>query len=133
MAVHGYQSDSVDPDDIDTGTNRGYGLALEGYFTCSEVEWLCRLDEIGGYNTQQVVGRAIQHKAAAQVISDILQTNKINRYTLKPKEELWGRRQYLNGEYANAVNFIAQNLPAEAMDCLECKSSQRHRRTSLLV
>jgi len=126
-------SQVTDTDEISDSGNSPHGVALEGYFSCSEVEWLCRLDELAGYSVQSVVGRAIQHKAAAFLISDILSSNKINRFTLKPKEELWGRRKYLNKEFSNAVQWIAGNLPSEAMDCLACKNGERFRPAPIMV
>ena len=109
------------------------GIVLEGYTTCNEVGWLCRLDNIGGYSTKQVVGRAIQHKGGAFLVSGIIDSQQINRFTLKPKEELYARRNSLQAEYMNAVDWIANNLPIEAMDCLECKSNKKHETRQLLV
>lgn len=109
------------------------GIVLEGYTLCSEVDWLCRLDSIGGYSTKQLVGRAVQHKGGAFLVSGVLDSQQINRFTLKPKEELYARRDYLQKEYMNAVDWIANNLPIEAMDCLECKSAKKHESKALLV
>lgn len=131
MGITGFQYDSLE--DIPVGGSFPYGMALEGYFSCDEIDWLCRMDTLAGYTTESVVGRAIQHKAAAILISDILASSKINRFTLKPKEELWGRRKYLNGEYTNAVQWIASNLPPEATDCLECQPQSGFRKSSILV
>lgn len=109
------------------------GVVLEGYTVCNEVGWLCRLDQIGGYSVKQLAGRAIQHKGGAFLVSGILDSAQINRYTLKPKEELYARRDYLQKEYMNAVDWIANNLPSEALDCLECKSANRHQVRQMIV
>lgn len=131
MDVHGLATDDL----TETGGLLGSanGIVLEGYTSCNEVEWLCRLDNIGGYSTKQIVGRAIQHKAGAFLVSGIIDSPQINRFTLKPKEELYARRDYLQKEYMNAVDWIANNLPSEATDCLECKSDRKHEVRQLLV
>lgn len=131
MDVWGIRSNDLEESGED-GRPRGKGIAangliLEGYVTCDEVEWLCRLDNIGGYATKQVVARAIQHKAGAFLVSGIIDSAQINRFTLKPKEELYARRDYLQKEYMNAVDWIANNLPGEAVDCLTCKSAANFR------
>lgn len=131
MGICGWTYDSLV--DIPTGGTFPQGMALEGYFSCNEIDWLCRLDSLAGYSTKSVVGRAVQHKAAAILVSDILASGKINRWTLKPKEELWGKRRYLNGEYVNAVQWIAANLPPEATDCLECQPQSGYKKKSILV
>ena len=109
------------------------GIVLEGYTLCSEVDWFCRLDSIGGYSTKQLVGRAVQHKGGAFLVSGVIDSQQINRFTLKPKEELYARLNTLQSEYMNAVDWIANNLPIEAMDCLECKSAKKHESKALLV
>jgi hypothetical protein len=109
-----------------------YGLSLDGFIGCNATDSLCDLEELNGYDTKEVVGRAIQVKAAVTLISIILDSSQLNRFTLKPKEELWGRRNKLNALFGDYVKWIASNLPDEAVTCLECKENRRFRRQNIL-
>jgi hypothetical protein len=129
LRVGGFSADDLPNEDLFTGnTTRAYGLVLDSFLTCDETDWLCRIESAGGYSVQGTVGAALNMKAAAKVISSVLQSNRINFFTSKPKEELWGRRRYLNGEYSNNVLFLAENLPPDIVSCFDCKDSSRFKR-----
>jgi len=101
--------------------------------TCDETDWLCRIENAGGYSVQAVVGAALTMRAASRVISRVLHTDRINYFTTKPKEDLYGRRRYLNAEYINNVQFLAENLPPDIVACFDCKDQSKFKRKFLKV
>lgn len=102
------------------------GLSLEGYLYCSGLDWLCQLDEVGGYSLKMVVARAIQMKAAALLYAMDQDSTRINRFT-EPSKANIERRGQLNELYFNQVQWIANNLPIDAVDCLLCNDKARGR------
>jgi hypothetical protein len=135
MGAHGFavSSSRWAAKDFEGASTGAQGLAIEGHFKCDTVQYLCDLDNIGGEDVQEVAAVTILNLAASFLISDILDSGKINRFTAKPKEELWGRRQRHEGEYNNNVMWLANNLPRAATDCLTCKESKRIQKRSILV
>lgn len=111
----------------------GHGLAIEGYFKCDVTAFLCDLDNIGGEDVKDVVGTTILNMASSMLISDILDSGKVNRYTSKPKEELWGRRTRHDNVAAQNIMWIANNLPRAATDCLTCKNATKIQKRTILV
>lgn len=102
------------------------GVSLEGYLYCSGLDWLCDLDEIGGYSLKMVVARAIQMKAAAILYAMDNDSTRINRFT-DPGQGLTDRMIRLNELYFNQIQWIAQNLPLDSVDCLLCNDKARGR------
>lgn len=117
--LYGFNADTLD-DTEKANEGNGYGLALDGYFTCEKLDWICELNEVGGYNLLSVIARCIQFKGAVKLISKILEGDKVNYYTLLDKEGLYKRRSKLSKLYNDYIDFIAQNVPDNFSDCWKC-------------
>ena len=73
------------------GANVGYGLAFDGYFACNELEWLCDLDALAGYEVKSVIARAMQANGAAIAASEVISSSRVNKYTTWDSETITGR------------------------------------------
>lgn len=102
-------------------SNFAYGLAIEGYFDCAQLDWICDLEELNGYQVLDVVARCLQFKGAMHLIASIRDSGKINKYTLLEPESMWRRYGTLKKNYENYINWLVQNLPANATSCWGCE------------
>jgi hypothetical protein len=144
--------------DLPTGktSSKGNGLVLVGSADCSGLNWVCerfnerlfdQLNDLAGW--YRVLAKLTQYKAAEMLISMILESGRINRYTLLNGENLAAQRAYLEAQYFNWVGtvkheprkgdlytgrlrWMAENIPANVTDCLKCKSGG-FKKSSILV
>lgn len=129
----GFTVDTVDDDNVGLGANATYGLALDGYFACNELDWLCDLDALAGYEVASVIARAIQSNAAAIAASEVVNSSRINRYTTWSNDTIAARYTGLKENYENNLTWLVENFPQEASDCFECKSARNYQRRQILV
>ena len=129
----GFTSDTVDSDSISMGSNVCYGLSLDGYFACSELEWICDLDALSGYEVKSVVARAIQSNAAAIAASEVITSSRVNKYTTWDGEMISDRYAGLKEAYTNYLTWLVENFPQDASDCFECKSKTRYQKRQILI
>lgn len=103
-----------------------YGLVLEGYVTCDNLEWICNLPELNGLDFQDVIARTIQAKATVDLAQFILDSNNINQYTILNREQLYGKRSKYTKEYSNLIHWIATNVNDQLYSltgCYKCKQN----------
>lgn len=115
----GFIATTLDNDHLAAGTNAN-GIALEGYFTCAKLDWICELEELNGLDFRDLVARCIQYKGAIRAISHILEAGKVNYYSLLKAEDLAKRRAMLSQMYGDNIQWIAQNLPPNFTSCWGC-------------
>ena len=135
LSVKGVTSDDTDVDEMLTGGADPLGLVLEGYFVCDELEWICNLEQFASSGVLDVVAKAIQAKGAAKLISAIIEAGPtaVNLYTLLGVEQLYARRQQLQVNYVEAVDWVARNFPQSATDCFVCKDKRFITRRGIMV
>lgn len=97
------------------------GIALEGYFTCNKLDWICDLKEMNGVDTRDMIARLIQVKGAIHLITAVLRSDKVNKYTLLNQEGMYRQRNFLKEYYSNGILWIAQNLPGGVSSCWGCE------------
>lgn len=115
----GFTVDALNTEDEFIGTS-SYGLAFEGYIDCADLDWMCRLEELNGYNLQGALAHALLFKASARLLSILIESDKVNYYTLMDSEAAFNKRRDLNARFQEYINWIAQNLPAGYTSCWGC-------------
>lgn len=123
-------------DEIGTGasfSSMGYGMAIDGYLACEELDWICELEELNGFYLKDVVARAIQQRGAAIAISGLIDTIQVNPCTGYQLENLNAQRQFLNKRSADNIAWITQNVPHGVTDCFVCKPNRMFHRSNQLV
>lgn len=129
----GFNVNTVDDENVSFGANQAYGLALDGYFACNELTWLCSLDSLAGYEVKSLIARAIQANAAAISASEVITSSRINRYTTWDNDQIAARYNGLKEAYSAYLTSLVENFPADASDCFECKSATRYQKRQILV
>jgi hypothetical protein len=99
------------------------GLAFGAYLYCDELAWICELEHLGGKQMKSLLGRAIQYKAAVKVLSRMLETNKINQFTLLNYEQGVMKMAHAQERYNEIVTWIAQNMPSGYSGCFKCNTN----------
>lgn len=120
MTPGAFEMDSLDNIGFHS-TGRPKGLVLDGYITCDDLKWLCELDTIGGYYLRDVMAWAVKYKAISLLTTHILQSGKINFYTLMSREALYGTRNRMEKLYNERLLWLAQKLPSDATGCYQCQ------------
>lgn len=97
------------------------GIVLDVDFKCKIQDLICKdtLDFETNENAV-VMAAAIQYKAAALLIDNILASGTINRYTMTDRERMMGKKNTYTTEYNNRIDFLSRNINLSTNDCLEC-------------
>lgn len=119
--------------DIHTNAATSYGLVTESYITCDELGWVCDLEAIQDLDFPDLKARTIQAYATSFIISELIDSNLINLFTMYTLEQQHQRRAQMMGIYATNIDWIAQNLPRNLTDCWECKETNQFYKTSQIV
>ena len=129
----GFNVDVISEDNISCGANTTYGLAVQGYLACNELDWLCNIDQLAGYEVQQVIARCIQSQAASVAASEVLTSSRTNKYTTWSSEVIEERYNGLKEAYSTNVDWLVDNFPTDASGCFECKSAKTFQKKQILV
>lgn len=130
--VSGFNSDSDTPL---TGafTGSAYGLVLDAYISCGELDWLCELAEYNGDTMTKVAARTLQFAQSIAAIDALINTYKINVCTHYNQDEMISRRNFLAKSYAQNIAWMAANVPPGATGCFACRPEKRFHQTAQLV
>jgi len=115
--------------------NRSYGLVMDTRFSCKSLDWLCRPHDEDWVRLPyfRVFAKVIQLTTINKVIGYILNSPKLNRYTLVKSEYLMGKRNHNRKEIAHRMAWLAQSIPADVVDCYQCKASNKISKGEILV
>ena len=108
-------------DDVIPTHQEATGLAIEGYFTCNKLDWICDLEEMNGLEMRDLIGRLIQWKSSIHLITNVLRSGKINKFTLMNQEGLYRQRNHLKANYENTILWVSQHLPQGVTSCWGCE------------
>ncbi len=112
--------------------NRMWGIAIEGYFACEDIAFLCRLDELGQANIKSLLGRAVSYKAALKLMLKADKSEKVNQFTLLGAEERAARMHMYSEAYAEILKFITRNVPTGASSCWGCNKGGMRTTTRMI-
>lgn len=96
------------------------GVAVEGHFDCDSLGWICNLQEMNGYDIQDLIARCIQFKGAAKMISKVLESGRVNYWTALAPDNLVAKRQRLMDSYKEYMTWMVKNLPGTISGCWGC-------------
>lgn len=133
LDVAGFNLDTQTPATGGNFTGSAFGLVIDAYLSCGELDWICEAEQWGGATMKQVIARALQFAQAIAAIDELAMTYKINVCTHYNQAELMSRRNYLAESYATNIRWIASNLPSGATGCFACKANKSFHRTPQLV
>lgn len=117
-------------DNCNTARNgAAMGLAIDGYLACDNLQWLCELEELNGYDLRDVVARAMQFASTVYLAQHILDSSNINFWTSLSREALYGKRNHAKKKFDDYMLWIAENVPHGMTGCYQCKPSMIQRRS----
>lgn len=112
-------------------SSEGQGLSLEAYLICNDLDWICQLEELNGYQTLSVVARTIQFRAGALAIAGFVDRPELTACTSYNLKSLQERRNWLNKRYSENIAWLTENIPLAVTDCFRCKPTQQIFRTKI--
>lgn len=148
--LRGTYSNNLAFDSLSSRTVHNYGLQPVVEITCEGYDFLCapmndaESDHIfqdlssSGSNLYQshpyfvTVAKLVQLYSIQKLISSVLRSNQINKFTiLHDKKDLYKRRSSNQKKIEGHMIWLAENTPGEFVDCYSCRSTQRIRKTTL--
>ncbi len=124
----GFNESGVDNDKNYCMTTFG-GVAVEGYFDCAKLDWICALDELNGLDFKDLIARCIQFKGAIKLMSRVLESGRINYWTVLAPEAVADKRKRVQDLYAEYMKWLVMNLPATVSGCWGCLKSSPKSQT----
>jgi len=119
LDVGGFNVEGVN-NELNYCSSTFWGVAVEGYFECAKLDWICNLSELNSLDFLDLVARCIQFKGAAKMISRVLESGRINYWTVLAPEALAAKRTTLQTMYADYVQWLVKNLPDGVSGCWGC-------------
>lgn len=132
LTVSGFQADDNEATD-GSFSSMGFGMALDAYLACEELDWICEVEYLNGYHVIDVCARALQMRGSAIAISAMINQFGVNPCISSQYENLNSRRAYLNQRSAELLDWISQNVPKGATDCFACKPQEMFHKAKILV
>lgn len=105
------------------------GVAVEGYFECAKLDWICVLDELNGLDFKDLIARCIQFKGAIKLMSRILESGRVNYWTVLAPEAVAEKRKRLQEMYSEYVKWLVNNMPSNVSGCWGCLKSDPRTKT----
>lgn len=116
------------------GDKYNHGLMLKADISCSGMTWLCAGEsEYKREAFYKAVAKTIQYYAVNKLIGKILNSGNVNRYTLMQREHLYGKRNHNRKEIEAHLEYLANHLPVEDVDCWICRNKHGLTKNSILV
>lgn len=114
-------------------TNYTNGLYPVVNVGCDTSGWLCRdwdylTDPFG-----RVMANTIMYYSIMKLAGFILNSNRINFYTLLKREELFGKRASMRKKIEFNMNYLIDNIPAGASDCIDCSGGYHITKRTILT
>lgn len=102
-----------------------YGLGFTADIDCSGLPFLCAgKTEFEREPFYRVVAKSIQLYSTNKLISEILDSGRVNRYTIMEGEKLTWKRSKNKKEIEGRIAWLVENLPDDATDCYVCSAKR---------
>lgn len=113
--------------------NSAYGLQMHFELICDPVKPLCTAPDSFFTTTQfgKLIAKAYQLTWSVKVISYILGSNEINRFTNLSREALYGKRNHYNKLRDDILTTISADLPDMYSHCFVCRPDMGFQKRSL--
>lgn len=125
----GIQTDDLNSLEVDSQSysEYSYGIHLKGSLTCDGFDWLCREWNYQTDSFARVMARLIQLYSIRKLYALILNTRKINAFTLLKTPEamiqrMSGLTQMINSPETGNMPYLFRNVPKGVTGCWECES-----------
>lgn len=107
------------------------GVAVEGYLDCDKLAWLCNLEEMNGLDFRDFVARCIQFKGASKLMARVLESGRVNYWTVLAPEAVAAKRKQIQEMYKEYISYLVANMPKGVSGCWGCIKGQPKMNTIL--
>lgn len=102
------------------GLARGLSLFME--IECKAGNLICKeFDKDDAISIS--VAWALLYRTGISLVTAILSSNEVNRYTMLKKEHLMGIRNHYTKEYNILINWLKENININDSDCFICRDN----------
>jgi len=128
LFAKGIQTDDITQLEINTPSysHYSYGLYVYGSLTCEGFEWMCRDWNYKTDSFARVMARLIQLNSIRKLHALILNSRRINAYTLLKPETMQARiaglGQMIDDPVQGNIGYLFNNIPRGVTGCWECRS-----------
>lgn len=128
----GMQTDDISTLEINsTGNNFSQGIWINGSLTCDGFDWMCREWNYKTDSFARVMARLIQLYSIRKLHSLILNSRRINAYTILAPEALQNRQaaisMMIKDPQEGNMAYLFRNIPRGVTGCWECPSKFQKR------
>lgn len=130
--LDGYGFSINDMNDLQDVTEKSQyvnGIQPVGTISCDSTSWLCDNWDYWSDPFARVMANTIQWYAITILAGSILNSGRINFYTLLHKESLLGRISSLRKKIGENMTYLVANIPKGASDCMRCDHSRYQKKT----
>lgn len=90
---------------------------------CDTTGWLCRDWDYLTDPFARVMANTVMYYSIMKLAGFILNSNRINFYTLLKRDELFGKRASMRKKIEFNMNYLIDNIPPGASDCIDCSGT----------
>lgn len=123
-------SDIGDVVRFDQFTNGFYPIVS---IQCDTVGWLCRDWDYMTDPFGRVMANTIMYYSIMKLAGFILNSSRINFYTLLKREELFAKRNSMRKKIELNMNWLIESIPPGISGCFDCGGDYQIRKTSIII
>lgn len=117
---------------LSTQRNQTFGLSMNVSMVCKEMDWMCENQDYIYDPWARVAAKCIQLFSINKAIGYVLNSQKVNAYTLLRREALYGKRNHNRKLIEAKMAWLASNIPTNATDCFLCGDQRMHKRAIIV-
>lgn len=114
-------------EDATTQTKNSMGLQISASIDCNSLAFLCDLDYSVDHGVPRTIAKTIQFMSWKILGSHLLNTNKVDIWSLCKREELEAKITSYNEEIDWRFRWLVQEYNYSFSDCYQCSDSQQTR------
>lgn len=111
------------------------GLIVEWEMICDPAEWICKQDD-GFWKTShwgRIAAKAAQLLTTQKLIAAILDTSRVNFYTMFSADELQEKRIAFSKLTDELIVYLSENMPPHVDHCWSCEPAQGFNKRGIIV
>lgn len=130
----GFSIDDLSDLPFVSGTNEYVnGLYPVVTIGCDTTGWLCRDWDYLTDPFARVMANTVMYYSIMKLAGFILNSSRINFYTLLKRDELFGKRASMRKKIEFNMNYLIDNIPPGASHCIDCAGQYGIVKKSILV
>lgn len=128
---------AIEVDDIttsrDASLNRSYtyGLKLDTELRCDPTSFMCNDLDFGSDGWSRAMAKTIQLFAQRKLVQYLIDSPRLNRFTILNTDSLFKKRSDINGEIEYRMEYLSARYPYTKSDCFICKDAGEFQKLTI--